>query len=144
MGISVVQDFDRYKKFNPSRVAKDAAGETGEDAAGGDGATKEQPAAENRTGEHAKSIGAAKAANRERRAAGIAEADAAKEAAKAAKATVPAKRQADDEALEEGEMVKTAADVESGEVVEDDKVELGDDFVEVIEDGRVTKVRRVE
>jgi len=54
----------------------------------------------------------------------------------------PVKRKAN--LLEDGQVERSAIDVESGEVVEDEGVDLGDDFEEVIEDGRVVKMRRVE
>ncbi|RSH77608.1 uncharacterized protein EHS24_003168 [Apiotrichum porosum] len=125
-------------KFNPSRVAKDAA------IAAGDAVEEDEVAAPatNRSGEHAKSRGHAKNANRERRAEGIAQAEAAKTTAAAA---VPAKRKAEEsaESLEDGEVNKKE-DVESGEIVEDEKAVLGEEFEEVIQDGRATKMRREE
>lgn len=133
--MSVVQDFEKYKKFNPSAVAKDAAKAAGIEIEE-DHKPKEDEVDEDKP---RLSEGQAKTANRERRAAGIAEAQAKKDE-KAATPAVPAKRKAE---LEDGQVAKVD-DVERGEVVEDESAELGDDFQEVIEGGRATKVRREE
>lgn len=53
----------------------------------------------------------------------------------------PQKRKAEDE---DGEVSRTAGDVETGEVVEDEAAQLGDEFDEIIENGRAVKVRRQE
>ncbi|BEI83990.1 hypothetical protein CcaverHIS002_0405940 [Cutaneotrichosporon cavernicola] len=87
LGISVVEDFEKYKKFNPAAVAR--------------------------------------------------------EAAKASTGGRPPKRKAEDEP-EEGQVATKADDVEQGEAVEDETAELGDDFVEEIQGGRVVKLRRQE
>lgn len=126
--MSVVQDFERYKKFNPARVAADAA--KANDAAGSENKQDEAPT---------RTKGQINAANRERRAEGLAAAAKAKEEEKEAASAL--KRKAEE--LEDGQVPKRQ-DVESGEVVEDEKAELGDDFVEIIEDGRSVKVRKQE
>lgn len=139
MGMSVVQDFERFKKFNPSATAKSAAKALGIDTEEEDTKPAEEGTDSPLTPTLSK--GEAKTANRERRAAGIAEAQAAKDA-KAAEAAVPAKRKAGED-LEDGQVPKVE-DMEKGEVVEDENAELGDEFQEVIEGGRATKVRREE
>ena len=47
------------------------------------------------------------------------------------------------ETLEDGQVKPTKEDVELGEVVEDTDAELGDEFEEVIQGGRVLKMRRL-
>lgn len=122
----MVQNYDKYRKFNPAAVARDAAkAAEGEGEAGRVETSKEE----------GKSKGQAAAENRARRADGIKAAQEAKE-----EETRPPKRKAE---AEDGEVERTAADVESGEVVEGD-VELGEEFDEVIENGRAVKVRRQE
>lgn len=44
--------------------------------------------------------------------------------------------------VEEGETEKTEEDVEAGELVEDENTVLGDDFEEIIEQGRVVRFRK--
>ncbi|KAL1413413.1 hypothetical protein Q8F55_001179 [Vanrija albida] len=132
LGMSVVSDFERYKRFNPSRVAKEAAKAQGiEEEAD---KAEEAPATSN---EPKASVGELKNANRARRLAGIRDAEA------AATTERPPKRKADAE-LEDGQVPTKADDVEGGEVVEDEGAELGDEFHEVIQGGRATKVRREE
>jgi tRNA acetyltransferase TAN1 len=141
VGMSVVQGFEKYKKFNPSATAKDAAKALGIDAEVTEDKNPEgDGSADTFTGSTLNKR-QSKTANRDRRAAGMAEAQAVKDA-KAAEAAVPAKRKAEEE-LEDGQVPK-AQDVEKGEVIEDENAELGDDFQEVIEGGRATKVRREE
>ncbi len=48
------------------------------------------------------------------------------------------------EVLEDGQVERVPEDVEPGEVVEEDDAALGEEFEEVIQDGRVSKTRRVE
>lgn len=140
IGMSVVQNFEKYKKFNPSATAKEAAKALGIDTDVAEGKKVEgETTAESATTPTVKK-GPAKTANRERRAAGMAEAQAAKDAKLAA--AIPTKRKAEED-LEDGQVPK-AQDVEKGEVIEDENAELGDDFQEVIEGGRAIKVRREE
>ena len=54
----------------------------------------------------------------------------------------PVKRKAAES--EDGELRIGGGDVEAGEIVEDQDADLGDEFEEVIQDGRVMKMRRVE
>lgn len=126
--MSVVQDYERFKKFNPARVAADAA--KANDAASNEHTNDETAS---------RTKGQINAANRERRAEGLVAAAKAQEEEKEAASAL--KRKADE--LEDGQVPKRQ-DVESGEVVEDEKVDLGDDFVEIIEDGRSVKVRKQE
>lgn len=127
--MSVVQDYEKYKKFNPARVAADAA-------KANDAATNGSEGKGDETATRTK--GQINAANRERRAEGLAAAAKAEEERKEAAASA-LKRKADE--LEDGQVPKRQ-DVESGEVVEDENADLGDDFVEII--GRSVKVRKQE
>lgn len=136
IGISAVRDFDKYKKFNPALVARDAA-----KAAEGTGEVGRVESAK----ETGKTTGQARAENRVRRAEGIKAAQGV-ETAQSTDTTPessdrPQKRKAEDE---DGEVSRTAGDVETGEVVEDEAAQLGDEFDEIIENGRAVKVRRQE
>ncbi|GMK55181.1 hypothetical protein CspeluHIS016_0202370 [Cutaneotrichosporon spelunceum] len=134
LGISVVEDFEKYKKFNPAAVAREAAkaADVGDSRVGDavDRAEKER------------STGQARAENRVRRMEGIKATQEAEAAAADAKSRPP-KRKAED-GPEEGQVVTKVDDVEQGEAVEDEAAELGDDFVEEIQGGRVVKIRRQE
>ncbi|TXT15659.1 hypothetical protein VHUM_00162 [Vanrija humicola] len=132
LGMSVVSDFEKYKRFNPSRVAKEAAKAQGIEEE--EDKTEETPAGSDKP---KASVGELKNANRARRLAGIRETEA------AANAERPPKRKAESE-LENGQVPRKADDVEGGEVVEDETAELGDEFQEVVQGGRATKVRREE
>lgn len=132
--MSVVSDFEKYKRFNPSRVAKEAAKAQGIEEE--EDKSEEAPAASDKP---KTSVGELKNANRARRLAGIRDAEVAATSA----AERPPKRKADAE-LEEGQVPRTADDVEVGEVVDDETAELGDEFHEVVQGGRATKVRREE
>ncbi|EKC97815.1 hypothetical protein A1Q2_07818 [Trichosporon asahii var. asahii CBS 8904] len=128
--IDTFRDYEKYKKFNPARVAADAA-KASDSAANG---------TEAKDGETIRTKGQINAANRERRAEGLVAAAKAEEEKKEAAASA-LKRKADE--LEDGQVPKRQ-DVESGEVVEDENADLGDDFVEIIKDGRSVKVRKQE
>lgn len=93
--------------------------------------------------ENERTTGQARAENRARRFEGIKVAQAEAEAQKNDTESRPLKRKAEDEG-EDGEVPRTAADVESGEVVEAASAQLGEEFEEVIQDGRTVKVRRQE
>lgn len=129
-----MEDFEKYKKFNPAAVAREAAKvSTVSDSRVGDALEK---------GEKERSTGQARAENRTRRMEGIKAAQEVDTAAAEAKSRPP-KRKAEEEP-EEGQVATKADDVELGEAVEDEAAELGDDFVEEIQGGRVVKVRRQE
>lgn len=130
MGISVVEDFEKYKKFNPAAVAREAAKAAGKEATDSRvGITDEE--------EKVRSTGQARSENRVRRMEGI---KAAQEESEEAKSR-PQKRKAE---AEEGQVALRPEDVEKGEAVEDESAELGDEFVEEIQGGRAIKVRREE
>lgn len=122
-----MQGYERFKKFNPARVAGDAAraNDVGHETKPDETATRTK--------------GQINAANRERKAEALAAAAKANEEGKEAASAL--KRKVDE--LEEGQIPKVH-DVESGEVVEDEHAELGDDFEEIIKDGRAIKVRKQE
>lgn len=125
-----MEDFEKYKKFNPAAVAREAAKAVGKD--GGDsrvgGAVGE---------DKERTTGQARDENRQRRMEGIKAAQEAQEEVKSR----PPKRKAE---AEDGQVATKPEDVEKGEAVEDEAAELGDDFVEEIQGGRVVKVRRQE
>lgn len=128
-----MEGFEKYKKFNPAAVAREAAKTSNEgESRVGEAVEKEKE----------RSTGQARAENRARRMEGIKGAQEAEAAAAEAKSRPP-KRKAED-GPEEGQVATTADDVEQGEAVEDETAELGDDFVEEIQGGRVVKVRRQE
>lgn len=137
LGISVVEDFEQYKKFNPAAVAREAAkaaGKEGESRVG-----EARAGAGEASEEKGRTTGQARAENRQRRAEGIKAAQGAEE-----EKSRPPKRKAEDGEAEEGQVVIKPEDVEAGEAVEDESAQLGDDFVDVIQGGRVVKVRRQE
>ncbi|KLT45515.1 hypothetical protein CC85DRAFT_306697 [Cutaneotrichosporon oleaginosum] len=160
LGISVVENFEKYKKFNPAAVAREAAKAAGAGDSRVAAATNVSGAADSRVaasrvgtsvsrvaaaiqkGEKERSTGQARAENRVRRMEGIKAAQEAEAAAAEAKARPP-KRKAED-GPEDGQVAIKPDDVEQGEAVEDESAELGDDFVEEIQGGRVVKVRRHE
>ncbi|WVQ80168.1 hypothetical protein IAT38_002273 [Cryptococcus sp. DSM 104549] len=136
LGVVALDNYDKWRKYNPSAVAQAA----GQALARQHQQSTTQPASTSTTTTGTSAItsqahNAAKIANRERRADGFAEPDHPQAPVEPAGATTA-------EALEEGEQKPTAEDVEVGEVVEDETMELGEEFEERIEGGKVVRVRK--
>ncbi|ORY35740.1 hypothetical protein BCR39DRAFT_511850 [Naematelia encephala] len=141
LGVSVVSNYTRFKKFNPWELAEHlakgkAASESTTIDTNTNANTAPAPAPSTEPTTAPQSRSAQNQAARSERAAQL------KLDTTDTQSVI--KRKVEDAELEEGEQTITAEDVEGGEVVEDERAELGEGFEEVIEGGRVLKMRKVE
>ncbi|KIR68049.1 hypothetical protein I314_01542 [Cryptococcus bacillisporus CA1873] len=131
LGVTVLNDYEKYKKYNPGAVATQAAQKQATSTSSS-GRSVLPLTRSNSTEQGTVVKPMPNNENRRRRAASIAD-----------RHTSPGphtyKRI---KVVEEGETEKTEEDIEAGEVVEDEDTVLGDDFEEIIEHGRVVRRRK--
>ncbi|OWT38175.1 hypothetical protein C362_04041 [Cryptococcus neoformans Bt1] len=131
LGVTVLNDYEKYKKYNPGAVATQAAQKQATSTPSS-GPSVLPLTLSHSTEQDMVVKPMPKNENRRRRAASIADSHTSPRSQTYKRIKV----------VEEGETEKTEEDVEAGELVEDENTVLGDDFEEIIEQGRVVRFRK--